>query len=627
MGGVSQPSDGNGGLYVRGGSNDQNLILLNGTPLQAPNHIFGIFSVFNSDIVDQMRFIKSGMPAEYGSRLSSVVDINTTTSIPDKLQVDGSIGLILSRISAKVPITRKLMVYGSVRASYISSTVLPLMRIAHVDTAFTNNRYDFKDINTGISWRMNEKSKLSAHFYQGTDDIQVGKFKKSKGFNENNTNWGNTLASIQFNHIFSENLSTNHLLSFSRFRLESSLNILESQNLLQTNKKNIRYHADFVQIHQKHLFKYGLQCEYTATTPKKLQTDSMLPLQPEKQYSIYRNLLNSVYFRDEWTSDRWQINWGLRVNYYLAFTTQDCTGQQSEENYHYRINKTYFNPEPRLFIRYLTNEHSALKASVSRVNQYINQIAVFSVGIPFDIQIPATQTIKPQASWQYAGGYFVNLWNNKIETSAEIYYKTMENQLEFNNSISNSIFNNIADNQLYQGKGQAYGAEISIRLNGERLNGWLAYNLGWTKRQFDQINKGQTYYASNDRRHDLSAVLMYKVSNRWDFSALFVFASGNRLNLPVSWYIINGNTIWEYNKYNSFQMPAYHRLDLSANCHLKPIHGIRSEINISFYNIYNRANPYQVFFSTKTVGNSYNYTIKMAYLLPIIPSVSWTFHI
>lgn len=627
MGGISQASDGNGGLYVRGGNNDQNLILLNGSQLNAPNHIFGIFSIFNADIIDQMRFIKSGIPAEYGSRSAAVVDINTTTQIPEKTQIDGSVGLILSRIAIKTALTNKLMLYGAVRSSYISYTVLPLMRLAKMDTSITNSRYDFYDINAGFSYKPNAKSKLSGHFYTGKDNIQIGSFKRAISLENNTTNWGNTAASLLFNHIFSEQFSTNQTLSFTTFALQSSLNWLGSINQLKSKKTTISYRNDNLLIAGKHTIRFGLQSDFQLIKPKRVLTDSLLPIENNHTFTIYRNILNSIYIRDELELGRWQLNAGLRCNYYIAFGTQTVDETNRTDNYSLKPEKSYINAEPRFFARYLLNETSSVKASVGQVYQYINQIPLLSMGVPFEMHLPATAIIAPQNTWQFSAGYFRNFINNKLELGLETYYKTMNHLLEFNNSISTSILNNISDEQVYQGKGHACGGEFSLHFNDNRWSAWINYNLGWSIRQFDQINNGNSYYANNDRRHNLSAIGMYKLSDKWSFSALFVYASGNRLNLPVSWYIINGNLIWEYNKYNSFKMPDYHRLDLSANYRLKEIHGIRSEINISVYNIYNRANPYQVFFSTKSADKKYNYKLQMAWLLPIIPSISWTFHI
>ncbi|HEY6914045.1 MAG TPA: hypothetical protein VI413_05160, partial [Paludibacter sp.] len=236
-------------------------------------------------------------------------------------------------------------------------------------------------------------------------------------------------------------------------------------------------------------------------------------------------------------------------------------------------------------------------------------------------QVPASIYVKPQASWHLSGGYFQNISENDWELGMEVYYKTLENQLEFKNGIETTFANGMFEKDLLVGKGWTYGAEWKIRKNAGKLTGWLSYNLARSYRQFDKINNGLVFLANNDRRHDISLIGMYELNNRWNFSAVFVYATGNRLNLPVSWFFIDGKYVLEYGRYNAFEMPAYHRLDVSANHKLKTWHGIQSELNFSVYNIYNRANPFQVIFIPRSQS------MRMSYLLPIIPSVSWTFHL
>ena len=225
-------------------------------------------------------------------------------------------------------------------------------------------------------------------------------------------------------------------------------------------------------------------------------------------------------------------------------------------------------------------------------------------------------------------GFFRNFRSNTWETSMEVYYKTLENQLEFKNGIEATFTNSMFEKNLLVGKGWTYGAEWKLSKNLGKFTGWISYNLAWSYRQFDQINKGIPFLARNDRRHDISVVGLYQLNDNWNFSSVFVYATGSRLNLPVSWYVVDNKLIFEYGKYNAFELPAYHRLDISANYKLKPKRGLKSELNFSIYNVYNRANPFQVYFSKKSFeSNKFNFHLSMAYLLPIIPSVSWTFHL
>lgn len=619
MGGVSQAGEANAGFYVRGGNNDQNLILLNGTQIQNPTHVLGMFSVFNPDLIGQMRFIKSGIPAEYGGRLSSVVDINTINSIADTTQVKGSIGLISSRISTQIPINSKFAVYASWRGSYISSIILPALSLLGVDSLLTQNKYEYWDANAGFIYNLTPKTKLTGHFYSGKDKLDI---QELKNFNMkgNVTFWQNTSIGLQLNHLFNEKWSMSHQLSYSRFHLQSDIDWYNSLQDVRSQLETVTYKAAFFNIHGNHQFKFGTEWNYNDVMPNFVHSDSVLPLEIKTEHNIIHSTQLSVYARDEWTCNKWQINVGLRANVYAHIGPY--TDFQDTGNIIYKKNniiKTYSGIEPRFFSRYLINKQSSVKLSVTRNIQYLNQIPVLSFGIPADLQIPASLYVKPQGSWHFSGGYFRNISENNWELSMEVYYKTLENQLEFKNGIATTFTNSMFEKELLTGKGWTYGAEWKLSKKIGKLTGWISYNLAWSYRQFDQINQGNPFLALNDRRHDVSVIGMYKLNNRWSFSAIFVYATGNRLNLPVSWYIIDGKNILEYGKYNAFEMPAYHRLDVSADYKLKPWHGIKSELNFSVYNVYNRANPFQVFYSTTSQ------CIKMSYLLPVIPSVSWTF--
>jgi hypothetical protein len=619
MGGVSQASEASSGLYVRGGNNDQNLILLNGTMIQNPTHVMGIFSVFNPDLIGQMRFIKSGMPAEYGGRLASIVDINTINTVPKKVQIKGSIGLISSRLSAQIPICSKFSIYASLRGSYISSIILPTLAIFGIDSMLTQNKYEFWDANAGFIYNSGPRTKITGHFYSGKDNIKISDLKKLN-ISGNSTFWQNTSAGIQLNHIFNEKSSMSHQINYSKFQLQSSMDWFSSLENLQSKSENLTYKADFFYISSIHQLKFGTELSYNEAIPDYINSDSIQSIEINREHNVIHTAQLTVYARDELNWKNWQFNFGLRANIYAHIGPY--TDFSDNGNNVYRKNsiiKTYSGLEPRFFSRFLLNSHSSVKLAATRHIQYMNQIPVLSLGIPADLQIPASLFVKPQGSWHLSAGYFHNFFDNNWELSTEVYYKTLENQLEFKNGIANTFSNGMLEKNILTGKGWSYGSEWKISKRYGKFTGWISYNLAWSYRQFDQINGGIPYLASNDRRHDLSVIGMYELNNRWSFSALFVYACGNRLNLPLSWYIIDNKYVLEYGKYNAFAMPDYHRLDVSATYKLRKRHNIESELNFSIYNLYNRANPFQVYYSAKVQS------IKMTYLLPIIPSVSWTF--
>ncbi len=627
MGGVSQAGEANSGLYVRGGNNDQNLVTLNGALIQNPTHVLGMFSVFNSDLIGQMRFIKSGMPAEYGGRLSSVVDINMVNTIPEKIEVKGSIGLISSRIALQIPISSKFSVYSSLRGSYISSIILPALTLAGVDSALTNNNYDFIDANLGFIYKIADRTKITGHFYIGKDDLKIRSFTNTN-LNGNSTFWGNTAVGIQLNHIFNESWSMNHSLNYSKFNIQSSINWQSTSFDLTSQLENINYKIDFFNFLGSHQIKFGLDFSYNKAIPQTLSTNSILPFQNMNERNKINSTQMSGYIRDEWTWNNWLFNVGFRTNIYTQLGPY--TDFKTDDNDIFKINSIVklfpISIEPRFFTRYLINPQSSLKLAATRHYQYLNQVPVFSFGIPTDLQIPASLYVKPQSSWHFSGGYFHNIIDNKWEISIETYFKTLENQLEFKNGIESTFSNSMFEKDLTVGKGWTYGSELKLSKNAGKFTGWMSYNLAWSYRQFAQLNNGLPFLARNDRRHDISVVGMYKLNELWSFSAVFVYATGSRLNLPVGFFVLDKKIILEYGRYNAFEMPAYNRLDIAATHKLKPWHGIKSEVNFSIYNIYNRANPFMVYLSTSSfVNKSFDFYINMANLLPIIPSVSWTF--
>jgi hypothetical protein len=626
MGGVSQSGDANAGLYVRGGNNDQNLILLDGAPIFNPTHVMGMFSVFNPDIIGQLQFYKSGIPAEYGGRLSSVVSMNTNSTIPDSLTVTGSVGLISSKGAFNLPINKNLSIYGALRRSYIGAFILPLLAECGVSKILTNNRYDFYDANAGFSAKLASRTMLKGSYYSGKDMITISDIVKLN-FNSSSTYWGNTAYVLTLNHIFNENWSMSHAVDYSLFQLDAKLNLYNSPKNLSTKFGVATYHSDFSYINDVQNIKFGVLLSKNDIYPNTIQSDSTLGLKFGNNSNIIHSNLISGYIRDEITFGNWLFNIGLRGNYYTHIGPYaDMSALPSKIFTANEIVQTYSSIEPRFFSRYLIDNSSSIKFSISRHNQFLNQVPVLAVGLPIDIQLPASKVVKPQGSWHYAAGFYKNLLNNKWELSLEGYYKTLENQLEYKNGIEATFSNREIEKSLLTGKGWAYGSELKVTKIVGNLTGWFTYNLAWNYRQFDEINNGKPFFALNDRRHDFSLILMYKLNKRLSFSTVFVYATGKRVNLPVSWFVVDMNLVFEYSNYNALPFPPYHRLDVGVNYKLKKWGKVNSELNFSIYNLYNRANPYQLYLGGSTKQNNVNFEVKMAYLLPIIPSISWTFN-
>ncbi len=624
MGGISQAGDASANMIVRGGNNDQNLVLFNGASIQNPTHVLGLFSVFNPDLIDQMKYYKTAIPAEYGSSLSSVVDIKTLSNPNKALNIDGNIGLIASRVSIRLALTDKFSIYGSHRASYIGKTAIPLLVKAGIDRRLAENVFEFYDSNLGFNYSISRKTKLSGHMYYGNDKIVISDNERFS-ISDNNSHWGNKVFVLQLNHVFSENFSMSHNLNYSEFRLRSGINWMTNFYNLQSKIANYNYKTDFVYLKNKHALKAGFETLLANIMPGTVSIwdqNATNNTNTQPQW-MHRNSIVSVYVRDEWEHGPLQLNVGVRTSVYIPKQLNAVANNEAEQN-----NINFGGLEPRMFGRLLLNSNSSIKLSASKHYQFINRIPIINFGIPLEIFAPVTNTIKPSSVWHFSGGYFRNFDANKWEFSTELYYKNYNNLIEYGGNIDKIINSSEAINEFYFGKGKSFGTEVFLRKNTGKVTGWVSYALGWSYRHFDKINNAKPYFANNDRRHDLSLVLMYEATKRLSFSSTFSYASGSRLNLPRSWFVIDNKVILEYSNYNAFKMPDYHRLDVAVNYKLKPIKNIKSELNLAVYNIYNRANPFSIYFSTKSENeNSFDFKIKMAYLLPILPSISWTFHI
>lgn len=621
MGGISQAGEASANMIVRGGENDQNQILLNGTAVENPTHVLGLFSVFNPDLIDQMRYIKSGIPAEYGGRLSSVIDIKNFVSAPEGTQIAGNVGLIASRLSIKSSLGDKLSVYAAHRRSYLGTIVIPLLVKLGIDPRLAQNNFEFYDTNLGFNFKLSTSTRISGHFYAGSDNIEVAD-KTRFSMNDNTSRWGNRVGGLQLNHIFSEKFSMVHYLNLTQFSLHSSMNWLATDFRVNSDKSIIQYKSDYTYIAGYNNLKAGFE----------LSTGKLLPVAIQKMMADSGNALSkysqssdaALYIRNEWEYGSFLINAGLRAAIYVKHP--DSFSQNlfrlREKN---TIEQLYFGLEPRFFGRWLLNETASVKISATKHFQYTNRVQLVNLGLPIEIFVSASEKIKPSFLWHFSGGYFKTLNRNEWEFSAETYYKKFSNLLEFGANLNDLFVEQNIENLLYSGRGYAYGAEFMFKRNARKFSGWLNYTLGWNYRQFDDINNGIAYKATNDRRHDLSLIGFYNISKNLTLGATFVYATGSRLNLPRSWYIIDSNVVLEFSKYNSFTMPDYHRFDISLTYKLPPINKLQSELNFAIYNLYNRANPFQVYYSTSSENGKYDFNIKMAFLTPVLPSISWTF--
>lgn len=629
--GVQNAGEGNAGFYVRGGGPDQNLIMLDDAVVYNTGHLFGFFSIFNADAIRNTSLIKGGMPAQYGGRLSSVLDVSMKDGNNREFVTEGGIGLIASRISVQGPIeTDKSSFIFSARRTYIDALVKPFV---NETSNFYGSGYYFYDVNAKVNYRFSDKDRLFLSGYFGRD---VFTFKSAKNNFNANIPWGNSTGTLRWNHVFNRKLFANTTLVYNDYRFTFGAAQRNFEINLASGIKDVNAKVDFDYYPTgNHKLKFGALTTYHKFIPNVTsgRQDSVV-FKPSSGLEKYA-LESALYIQDDWSvGDKWQLNYGVR---WATFTqlgpytryVRDANQNKIDSTVFESLQriKTYSGVEPRFTVRYSINSTTALKAAVTRNYQFIHLVSNAGTTLPTDLWVPSTIRVKPQLSWQYAAGLFKNFSNNTYESSVEAYYKPMQNQIEYREGYTPSLRD--VEEEFVFGKGWSYGSEFFINKVRGKLTGWIGYTLSWTWRQFPDLNNGEKYPAKYDRRHDLSVVATYEKNNRWRFGAVFVYATGNATSLPERFYVINGVLTQEYSSINKYRLPAYHRADVSTTYTKpqKPGKKLQSSWVFSIYNLYSRQNPYFIYFDQ--TGSPYNGTLKVeakqVSLFPILPSVTWNF--
>ena len=629
--GVSNAGEGNSGLYVRGGGPDQNLILLDDAVVYNSGHLFGFFSIFNGDAIKNTTLIKGGMPAQYGGRLSSVLDISMKDGNMGKFQGEGGIGSISSRLSIQGPIKKdKASFIVSARRTYIDALVKPLIKKG---SQFYGSGYYFYDLNTKFNYRFSNKDRVYVSGYFGRDVFDFN--NNQRQFNVS-IPWGNSTGTIRWNHVFNKKLFMNTTMVYNDYdfalgAFQNNFNFSLKSGIRDLNlKSDLDYY-----LNPEHKLKYGFQYTIHRFSPSIVsgQQDTVVFNPNNAQLKYARE--SSAYIQDDWeATQKLKISYGLRWSGFQQVGPLTRFNTDSDGN---KLDSLVFNKgqhvkfygglEPRTTIRYSLNQETSLKASVSRNRQYIHLVSNSGTTLPTDVWVPSTLLVKPQLSWQYATGIFKNFKENMWETSIEVYYKSMQNQIEYKEGYTPSIKD--PEEEFVFGKGWSYGAEFFINKTKGKFTGWIGYTLAWSWRKFPDLNSGNKYPAKFDRRHDLSVVGIYELNPTWKFSAVFVYATGNATSLPEKFYLIEGVLTQQYSRINQYRLAAYHRLDLSAT--YSPIpkkeRKIKGSWIFSLYNAYSRKNPY--FYYYDQTGSAFLGTLqvqaKQVSLFPVIPSVTYNF--
>jgi hypothetical protein len=629
--GVRNAGEGNSGLYVRGGGPDQNLILLDDAVVYNPGHLFGFFSVFNGDAIKNVTLIKGGMPAQYGGRLSSVVDIAMKDGNMEEYQVEGGIGTVASRISIQGPVVKdkaSFMVSG--RRTYIDALVKPFVPKT---SSFSGSGYYFYDMNAKFNYKFSNKDRLYFSGYFGRD---VFDFKNSERSINISIPWGNTTTSVRWNHVFNRKLFVNTTAVYNDYKFDFGAVQDNFSVNLKSGIRDLTLKSDFdYYLSTDHKLKFGAQYTFHRFTPSVVSgnQDTVL-FEPNNAQTKYAREVG-VYIQDDWElSEKFKLNYGFRVSGFQqvgAYTdyTRDADGNKLDSTVYGSGDnvKTYGGFEPRVTARYAFNDATSIKASITRNIQYIHLVTNAGSSLPTDVWVPSTLRVKPQLGWQYAVGMFRNFSDNMFETSVEIYYKSMQNQIEYREGYTPSFRD--PEEEFVFGNGWSYGSEFYINKSRGKLTGWIGYTLSWTWRKFPQLNAGEKFPAKYDRRHDLSVVGIYELSKKWKLSGVFVYATGNTITLPERFYLIEGVLAQQFSALNQYRLNSYHRLDFSATYVPKPnsTKKFRSSWVFSVYNIYSRMNPYFIYIDQEgsVADNTLQVQAKQVSLFPVIPSVTWNF--
>ncbi len=629
--GVRNAGEGNAGFYVRGGGPDQNLILLDDAVVYNTGHLFGFFSIFNSDAIKNVSLIKGGMPAQYGGRLSSVLDIAMKDGNSNNFSAEGGIGAIASRLSLQGPLVKGKSSYiVSGRRTYIDALAKPFI---NKESDFAGSGYYFYDLNAKVNYRFSEKDRIYLSGYFGRD---VFRFSNQKRSFSAHIPWGNSTATVRWNHIFNPKLFANTTLVYNDYKFSFSA---AQNNLEITLASGIRDGAAKIDFDYypalKHKIKFGAQSTYHKFVPNIIsgRQDSMV-FNPSN-VAIKHAIENAVYVQDDWDlSDKLKINVGLRfasftqIGPYTNYTLdQDQNKIDSTRYNRFQKVKSHAGLEPRFTFRYTVNSTTSVKGSVSRNLQFIHLVSNSGTTLPTDLWVPSTVNVAPQMSWQYAAGLFKNFKGNQYETSLEVYYKPMKNQIEFGEGYTPGAGDPEAN--FVFGKGWSYGTELFLNKRTGRFTGWIGYTLSWTWRQFNALNGGIKFPAKYDRRHDLSVVGTYEINSRWKAGGVFVYGTGNATSLPVSFYFVEGVPTQEFSNVNQYRLAPYHRMDLSAT--YTPVHKKKKKVQSSWvfgvYNVYSRLNPYFIYFDQQgsPADGSLTVDARQVSLFPILPSVTWNF--
>jgi CarboxypepD_reg-like domain/TonB-dependent Receptor Plug Domain len=613
--GISTISEGSAGFSVRGGSVDQNLILLDEAPVYSASHLLGFFSVFNADAIRDVNVYKGGIPANYGGRAASVVDIQMKDGNSQRFAGSGGIGLISSRLTLEGPLVKD-------KSSFILSGRRSYADLVAVGTGLLESGTSlyFYDLNAKINYRLNDNNRIFLSAYFGKDDF---------GFEEFGTDWGNATGTLRWNHLFGPRLFANTTFIYSKYTYGFNL---DDDLKMSSGIEDFAFKEDLTYfINPEHTLKFGLNSTYHSFNPGELLTGdgefaAFGDLVMEQKQSVESGLYLSA---ESSFGERFSAEYGVRLSVFHQLG-EGWDFSYNEDNQ--RIDSTwydkgelmqsYFSLEPRLSMNYRLGEFSAIKASYNRITQYLHLLSNSTSGQPTDTWVPSSTNVKPVTVNQYSAGYYRNFLDNNLEFSVEAYYKAMQDVTDYEDG-TNVFFNEDIEASIASGTGRSYGLEVYLKKKYGRLTGWVSYTLARTEILIPEISS-HWYPAPYDKTHDVALVMSYDFTKRLSLSGSWIYYTGNAVTFPSGKYEFDGYLASYYTERNGYRMPDYHRLDLNLHLAGKEHKRFKSSWDFSVYNAYNRYNAYLIGFRESENLPGTTEAVKLS-LFGIVPSITWNF--
>ena len=628
--GIQSGGEGSSGLYVRGGGPDENLMILDEAPIYNASHLMGFFSVFNSDAIKDIEVYKGGIPAEYGGKASSVIDIRMKDGNSQKLGVSGGIGNISSRLTVEGPIIKDKWSFIVAGRRTYADYLGKLMGLE----ALQDNRLYFYDLNLKTNVEINNKNRVYFSAYTGDDYFKSGESIYMR--------WGNLTSTARWNHLFSDKLFSNTSLIYSRYNYNLGVPGSKADQFdwtSQISDYNFKEDVSWY-LNSKNKLILGFNLIYHHFEPGAVSANKGSYFS-DLTLTNYNALDNSLYASNEQNiTSRLSLRYGMRFSWFQQIgkgTMREYLNPDKPKTKEVTIAikygsgelmpPPYFNLEPRLAVKYMLTPGSSIKASYNRMAQNLHLISNTNSPTPLDIWLPSSKYIKPLIANQIGLGYFRNFKDNMFETSAEIYYKKMDNVIDYIDGAQLFLKEDL-ETELLRGSGYAYGLELYAKKQQGRLTGWLSYTLSRSMREIPGINNGKAYPSSYDHTHNVSLVANYELTKRWNISTTWIFLTGNPTSYPIAKYDVQGNTLYYYADRNSNRIPDYHRLDISATYDFRKNDRrlYKQSLNFSIYNLYARRNAYSVTFRQNKDNRNVSDAVRLSIIGSMIPSITYNFN-